>query len=103
MTLKRSIAGRIREYPAQRLAGIAITVQFLALVRTLSEYFRLKYVQGEEFSPVAAEPYITGALLAAVCAWLGVTCYLFGRYTWTVWIGAGTVVLLIVFKVMILS
>lgn len=98
--LRRSLAGRTKESTLRRLAGVAITVQFPALIRTLAEYFRLKYVEGSAFSPVAAEPYVTGALLAALCAWISVTCYLFGRNAWTVWIGLGTVVLL--FNVMVL-
>ena len=101
--IQRSLVGRTKESTVQRLAGVAITVQFLALIRTLAEYFRLKYVQGSAFSPIAAEPYITGALLVALCAWVGVTCYMFGRYAWTVWIGVATVVLLLAFKMMVLS
>lgn len=103
VVLQRSLAGRTKESTVRRLAGVAITVQFLALIRTLAEYFRLKYVQGSAFAPIAAEPYVAGALLVALCAWIGVTCYLFGRYAWAAWTGVGTIALLIAFKVMVLS
>ena len=88
----------MEERRAQHWARIAITIQFLALVRTLAEYYRIRYVQGLAFVPRAAEPYIAGGLLAAVCAWAAVTCYLFGRYRAAIGIGGLTIVLLLAFK-----
>jgi hypothetical protein len=84
----------------QRLAQIAVTVQFLALVRTLLEFFRLKNLEGSSFTPVLAEPYVLGGVIAATCTWLGVTAYMLHRYLVTALIGAGTVLVLIVFKML---
>ena len=84
----------------QRLAQIAVTVQFLALVRTLLEFFRLKNLEGPAFTLSLAEPYVMGGVIAAIGAWLGVRAYLFNRYTLTALIGAGTVLILIVYKML---
>ena len=84
----------------QRLAQIALTVQFLALVRTLLEFFRLKNLEGPAFTLSLGEPYVMGGLIAAICTWLGVTAYLFNRYMVTALIGAGTVLILIVYKML---
>ena len=85
----------------QRLAKAGITIQFLALIRTLAEYFRLKHVLGPSFTVAAAEPYVTGALLAAAGTWLGVTFYFFGKHAWSAAIAAGTVVLLLAYKFLV--
>ena len=82
----------------QRLAKAGITIQFMALIRTLAEYFRLRHVMGPSFTLAAAEPYVAGALLAAASTWLGVTFYLFGKHGWSAAIAAGTVVLLLAYK-----
>ncbi len=87
----------------QRFAQIAVTVQFLALVRSLLEFFRLKNLEGSAFSLSLGEPYVMGGLIAAICTWLGVTAYLFNRYTITALIGASTVLVLIVYKILYIS
>lgn len=84
----------------QRLAQIAVTVQFLALVRTLLEFFRLKNLEGPAFTLSLGEPYLIGGVIAAICTWLGVTAYMLSRYVVTALIGAGTVLVLIVFKML---
>jgi hypothetical protein len=88
---------------AQRLAQIAVTVQFLALARTLLEFFRLKSLAGSAFTLSVGEPYVMGSFIAAICTWLGVTAYLFNRYTISALIGASTVMLLIVYKMLYIA
>ncbi len=61
----------------ERLAKVGIIVQFLALVRTLSEFFRLKYVCRTEFTIAMGEPFIVGALFAAVTCWVAVMFFFF--------------------------
>ena len=87
----------------QRLARAVLTVQFLALVRTLVEYFRLKYLEGATFLLSSAEHYVTGGLLAAVGAWLGTISYFYSSYSLTTAIGATTVLLLIAYKAIFMS
>ena len=86
----------------ERWAQIAITVQFLILVRTLGEFFRLRHILGANFSAVAV-PYVGGALIAACSCWAGVTLYFFRRYTLSVWIALATVVILFVYKITVIG
>lgn len=83
----------------ERWAQIGITIQFLALVRTLSEFFRLKYVRGAGFSLTIGEPFVVGALIAAVLCWIAVTFFFFRRYTISISISVGAVVILFAYKV----
>jgi hypothetical protein len=61
----------------ERWAQIGITIQFLIVVRTLGEFFRLKHVLGTSFSASVAASYIGGALIAVCFCWTGVTLYFF--------------------------
>ncbi len=92
------MAFKISAVTRDRLAQIAITVQFLIVVRTLGEFFRLRHVLGANFSTAVAAPYIGGALIAACSCWAGVTLYFFRRYTLSAWIALATVVILLVYK-----
>jgi hypothetical protein len=82
----------------ERLAQIAITVQFLALVRTGAEFFRLRAALGPALTIDMAAPFVVGSLLAAVGAWAATTCYFLGRYrTATVLVGA-TIIAMLAYK-----
>jgi hypothetical protein len=83
----------------ERWAQIGITTQFLIVVRTLGEVFRLKYVHGTNFSAAVAMPYVGGALIAACFCWAGVALYFFRRYTLSSWIALATVIILLVYKI----
>lgn len=87
---------------AERWAQIGITVQFLALVRTLAEYFRLKHVHGIAFSVAVAEPYVTGALIAAVLAWVSVTLFFFRRFRAATAVSAATVAVLLLYRFVVM-
>src|SRR5271156_3890902 len=76
----------------ERWAQIGITVQFLIVIRTLGEFFRLRHVLGTSFSAPVAAPYVGGALLAACSCWAGVTLYFFRRYMLSAWIALTAVV-----------
>lgn len=87
----------------ERWAQVAITVQFLIVVRTLGEFFRLRHVLGATFSIAVAAPYVGGALIAACSCWAGVTLYFFRRYTMSAWIALATVVILLVYKITVIG
>jgi hypothetical protein len=70
----------------ERWAQIGISIEFLIVVRTLAEFFRLKHLYGENFSTVAAAPYIGGALIAACTCWAGVVLYFSRRYALSAWV-----------------
>jgi len=87
----------------ERWAQLAITIQFLIVIRALGEFFRLKYALGANFSTQTAMPYIRGALLAACSCWAGVTLFFFRRYSLCVWIAGVTVLALLLYKVAVIG
>ena len=87
----------------ERWAEIGITVQFLIVVRTLGEFFRLRYALDMNFSTAVAAPYVGGALIAACFCWLGVTLYFFRRYTLCAWGALAAVVVLLAFKIAVIG
>lgn len=50
----------------ERWAQIGITTQFLIVVRTIGEIFRLRQVQGMNFSGAIAMQYLGGDLVAVL-------------------------------------
>ena len=87
----------------ERWAQIGITVQFLIIVRTLGEIFRLRYILGTSFSVALTMAYVGGALIAACACWAGVTLYFLRRYTLTAWIAIAIVIVLLVYKMSVIS
>jgi hypothetical protein len=81
---------------AKRLAKLGMTSQFLALVRSLFEIFRLKYAGPLTLREV--EPYVVGSLIAAICAWIAVTLFFFDRHGIAIGVSAATVVALLIYK-----
>jgi hypothetical protein len=86
---------------ARRLSELAITGLFLALIRTLAEYYRLRYVRGSALADVA--PYITGGLMAALGAWAAVVAYFVGRYRVATGIVVAVVVAMLVYKAVVIG
>ena len=77
-------------------------MQFLALVRSLAEVFRLRYVQGPALSVATVVPYVGGALLAALLTWIAVLCYFAGRDRAAVGVTGLTIVALLVVKIVLI-
>jgi hypothetical protein len=87
----------------ERWAQIGITIEFLIIVRTLGEVFRLKHVHGTNFTAAVAALYVGGALIAACSCWAGVIFYFFRRYTLSAWITLTTVPVLLVYKIAVIG
>ncbi len=87
----------------ERWAQIGITIEFLIVIRTLAEFFRLRYVHGANFSTAVAALYVGGSLIAACSCWAGVTFYFFRRYTLSAWITLATVPVLLVYKIAVIG
>jgi hypothetical protein len=83
----------------ERWAQLGITVEFLVVVRTLGEFFRLRHVQGANFSTGVAALYIGGALIAVCSCWTGVTLYFFRRYLPAAVITLATIPVLLLYKI----
>ena len=82
---------------------MGITIEFLIVIRTLGEFFRLRHVKAANFSIAVATPYVGGALIAACCCWLAVTFYFLRRYTLSASIALMTVPILVVYKIALLG
>lgn len=82
----------------QNAAKIAILAQFAALLRCLTEYFRLKWLLGAGLTLARVEPFVLGALVAAVGALIGVVLFFWGRHASTVALGAVTVAILLALR-----
>lgn len=80
-------------------AHAGLVVQFLALIRCLVEYFRLKHMQGAAFDPATAEIFIEGALIASFLCAASVFAYVRRKPWWVVGLAILTVVALLVLKV----
>jgi len=87
----------------ERWAQIGISVQFLIVVRTLGEFFRLEHVHGTSFSTAVAARYVGGALIAACLCWAGVTLYFFRRYRLSAWVALAATVILLVYKIAVIG
>ena len=87
----------------ERWAQIGITIELLIVVRTLGEFFRLRHVQGTNFSISMAALYVGGALIAACSCWVGVTLYFFRRYTLSACITLVAVPVLLVYKIAVIG
>ena len=75
------------------VAGAGITVQFLALIRTLSEVFRLKYFDADRYTVAALEPFAT--VLVAIA----VGMFALGRPRAALTIASANIVALFIYKV----
>ena len=97
----------VRCYPfrvtKERWAQIGITTEFLIVVRTLGEFFRLRHVQATNFSTTWAALYVGGALIAACSCWAAVTAYFFRRYTLSVGITLATIPVLLAYKIVVIG
>jgi hypothetical protein len=92
-----------RRWTAERWARIAITIQFLALVRTLAEVYRLRHAAGGRLAFERAEPFVAGGLIAAVFCWAAVTLYFVRRYRACVGVAVAMVAVMLAYKLAVLG
>ena len=78
---------------------MGITAQFLALVRILSEVFRIKYFDVARYTLAGLEPFIGATLLTAVLVALAVATFALGRERIALTIAVFNIVALFVYKV----
>lgn len=88
---------------AHRLAQFGICVQFLALVRTLAEFFRLEHVEGLTLRVATVGPYVGAGLLAALLTWTGVLCYFCGRDRAAIGVAGVTILALLTVKIALIA
>jgi hypothetical protein len=88
---------------AHRLAQVGICVQFLALVRTLAEFFRLEHVEGLTLRVATVAPYVGAGLFAALLTWTGVLCYFWGRDRAAIGVAGVTILALLMVKIAVIA
>lgn len=82
----------------ERFAQLGIAILFIVILRTLGEYYRLRWSLGPEAGPKAFEPFIPGLLLAVIGTMATVALY-FARRFRLVMLAAGIVIVgLVVYK-----
>jgi len=86
-----------------RLAQLGICVQFLALVRTLAEFFRLEHVGGPSLRIATVAPYVGAALLTALLTWTAVLCYFADRDRAAIGVAEATIVALLIVKIAVIG
>jgi hypothetical protein len=86
-----------------RLAQVGICVQFLALVRTLAEFFRLQLIEGATLPVATVAPYVGGGLLAAMLTWIAVLCYFAGRDRAALCVAGVTILALLIVKIVMIA
>ena len=64
----------------QRWVQLGIMLEFLVLVRTLAEYFRLRYRLGPTAGLAAFAPFVPPLLAGTIATWVTVLNYFAGRY-----------------------
>jgi hypothetical protein len=64
----------------KRIAHISIAAIFLGLIRCISEFYRLEYLLNDKLTIAILKPFITGALIAAISAFVMVLLYFFSKY-----------------------
>jgi hypothetical protein len=89
----------LRQWSVRRSAVVGITAQFLALVRILSEVFRIKYFDVARYTLVGLEPFIGAALFTAVLVALAVATFGLGRERVALTIAVFNIVALFAYKV----
>jgi hypothetical protein len=95
----QSLKHERRRWSLRGFAVAGITAQFLALVRTLGEVFRLKYFDVARYTLVGLEPLVGAALFTAVLAAVAVAAFALGRIRVALTIAAINIVSLFVYRV----
>lgn len=88
----------LKKWTRMHWARMVIALQFLALIRTLAEYFRVKVSSGNTISTEHADPLILGALIAATLTGLATGAYMTGKYRWAIVLAMLTVAALLMVK-----
>jgi hypothetical protein len=67
---------------SKQLAKISILAVFLALIRCISEFFRLQYVQRNALTIETVEPFMIGAMVCAVSLLPMNIFFVYSKFKW---------------------
>jgi hypothetical protein len=97
-TIGFTMLGTLYPWSVKRSAATGVTAQFLALIRILSEVFRIKYFDADRYTLTALEPFVGAALFTAVLVGVAVAVFALGRYRIALTVAAVNVGALFVYK-----
>ena len=89
----------MRSPSPERFAQIGIGMLFIAMLRTVGEYYRLRWSLGPHAGLKAFEPFISGLLLTVIGTMAAVGLYFAGRFRLVLWTAGSVIVGLILYKV----
>jgi hypothetical protein len=87
----------------RQVAEIALGILLLIIIRSLGEYFRLRYALGDALTFMQITPYIVGALFAAISLGISALCYRASHYRLSIGVAVAAVVALFVYKVAVIG
>lgn len=88
-----------RRWSRSQLAWLAAAVQFLALIRILSEIFRIKQFEPARYTLAAIEPFVGTALFTSCCLAVSVGLCAIGRPRGAMFVAAFNIVALLVYRI----
>ena len=87
---------------AERAAQIGVVGLFLAIVRSVAEYDRLRLVLGPGPALVAYEPFIHGVLVAAVGTFVATLLYFLRRFALSAAASVVTLIALLLYRFLVM-
>ncbi len=82
----------------KKLANLSIVVVFLALIRCISEFYRLEYILHDQLNIATVKPFILGALAAAISAFVMVILNFYSKHKIIMIVAVITIILLLLIK-----
>ncbi len=93
----------MRHLNPQRLSQIGLAILLLIIVRSLGEFFRLQYMNGDALTIAQVAPYVGSALATGIVLGVALACQAAARYREVIGIVIATVVILLIYKLAILG
>lgn len=81
-----------------KISRIAIVIIFLALIRTIAEFFRLEYILGDALTTQQVKPFIIGALAASISCLLMTILSFYLKHKIIIIVSVLTIIALVLIK-----
>jgi hypothetical protein len=81
-----------------KIARVCVVVIFLALIRSLSEIFRLQYYSPVSLSYEQVKPFIIGGLVISTGLFIMIIFYFYSKYKIVIMVSVLTIIAMLVIK-----
>ena len=85
-----------------KIARVSVIVIFLALIRSLSEIFRLQHYSQVNLTYEQVKPFIIGGLVISIALLIMVIFYFYSRYKIVIVVSVITIIIMLVIKMYLL-